>query len=129
MASPSYSPKLAPENEVNGSEDAERRPQIIELQGFFHVEDRKRHEDREGDDLLQNFQLAEGQNRVADSVGRNLEQVFEKSDPPADQRRNEPGFGAQIPQMCIPGKGHEDIAAAEEEDREADFAHGNEISV
>jgi len=72
---------------------------------------------------LQDLELAELELRVANTVRWNLEQVLEQRDPPAHQRGDDPGSLAQVPQMCVPGKGHEDVGEDEQDDRLGDNRH------
>lgn len=55
-----YLQRLTAKDEVNGKQDANGRPQIVEFQGFFQIKHGERHEDRQGDDLLQDLELAHG---------------------------------------------------------------------
>jgi hypothetical protein len=104
-----------PKDEVDGRHEAQSRPQVVPLQWLVHVQHRKRHEDRERDDFLRNLQLRQRvASGVADPVGRHLQQVLEQCDPPADQRRHQPGLVRQVLEVAIPGEGHEDVAQHEQ---------------
>jgi hypothetical protein len=116
---------FAAKDKIDGTQKAECGPQIVEFQGLFHIDDGKRDEDRKGNDLLENLQLSDGEDLIADTVGGNLEHIFKKGNPPADQGRHHPGFVAEFPEMGIPGKGHKDIAEAEQDDGEEYGAHGS----
>lgn len=97
------------EDEVHRAENATTRPEVIQSQPFFHVQNRERHEYRQRDRLLKNFQLGDVVALIADSVGRNLNQIFEQRDSPTEQRGPPPRLVLQIPKVCVPGEGHEDI--------------------
>ena len=71
----------AAEHEPCSRHHAQCRPQVVQLDGRAHVEHRERHEHGQRDDLLQDLQLRQGQRRVADAVGRHLQQVFEQAMP------------------------------------------------
>lgn len=45
------------EHKVDSAEQTERGPEVVEAQGFAHVDDREGDEHREGDDLLEDLQL------------------------------------------------------------------------
>src|SRR5207253_11177960 len=76
----------------------------------------KRDEHAQRDDFLQDLELAELQLGVADAVGRDLQQVLEQRDSPAHQCGDDPRPLAQMPQMGIPGKGHEDVGEDQQYD-------------
>jgi hypothetical protein len=103
------------EHEVRRADQAQRRPQIVEFQRLVHVKDRKRHEHAERDDFLQDLELGQGHRSVADAVGGNLDQVFEKGDGPADQGRDPPRLGGQVAQMRIPRERHEHVRRGEQQ--------------
>src|SRR5690606_15203925 len=72
-----------PEHEVRGSNEAETCPQEIELERLLEVEYREGHEHAQRDDFLHDLELRDRKDRVADAVGRYLQQVLEQRDPPA----------------------------------------------
>ena len=100
---------LSSKYEENCSCQTTSRPDIIEPDRLPHVEDRERDEDAEGDDLLDDLQLGQREPPVAEPVGRHLDQVFEEGDAPAHQDGDQPVPGAQVPQVRVPGEGHENI--------------------
>src|SRR6266513_2853131 len=116
---------LTPEHEEHRATHTQRRPQIIEPHRFLHIEGRKRHEHAQRDDFLQNLELAQLQLRVTDAVRRHLEQILEQREPPARKRRDDPGPLAQVPQVCVPGEGHENVGQDEQNDGLGDYRHGD----
>ena len=113
-----------PEREVDRAQQAQSRPEKVELHRLLHVEHRERHEHRERDHFLQHLQLREIQRRVADAVCRHLEQVLEERDAPAHEHRDDPRFGAEILEVGVPGERHEDVRADEQNGGRDDDAHG-----
>ena len=77
---------LLPEDEEDGAAEAERGPDEVEAEFLAHEEQSERHEDRQRDDLLHDLQLRQREGRVADSVRRHLQQVFEQCNAPTDDR-------------------------------------------
>ena len=61
---------MTAEREINCAHQAERCPQIVQLQRFAQITQRKRYKDRKGNDLLQQLQLRDRKRRVADPVGK-----------------------------------------------------------
>ena len=80
-----FSGSLA-EDEEDGAAEAEGCPDEVEAEFLAHVEQRERHEDREGDDLLHDLQLGERERGIADAVRRHLQQIFKEGNAPADNR-------------------------------------------
>ncbi len=83
---------MATEDEERCAQNAEGGPQVIERQFFFEVEVRKRNKHRQRDDFLQDFELSDGHYGCAGAVGGDLQEVFEQSDSPTDERGDEPRF-------------------------------------
>jgi len=107
--------KVAAENEIGGAEDAEAGPEVVELERLAHVVNSEGNEDGEGDDFLEDFELAEGEAAgVADAVGGDLQEVFEEGDAPTDEGGDDPGLGREVFEVGIPGERHEDVGADEE---------------
>ena len=52
-----------------------------------------------------------------------LQKVFEERDPPADDHRDVPRLHPQILEVRVPGEGHEDVRAQEEDGGENDDGH------
>src|SRR5688500_9223908 len=63
---------LGTEGEVDGADEAECRPQVIEAQLLLHVHDREGREHGERDHFLQDLELRQGERGVADAVRRDL---------------------------------------------------------
>jgi hypothetical protein len=103
------------EHEVDGAHHADRGPEEVELQRLVHVQQCERNENRQRDDLLHDLELPEREHRVADPVGRDLQQVFEQRDAPARQRGDPPRPALHVAQMRIPGEGHEQVRRGQQQ--------------
>ena len=106
-----------PEYEENSSGQAAAGPEIVPVEGCTHVENGEGYKNHQGDNFLQYFKLSQTEPAVADTVGRHLNQVLEKCDSPADGYSDQPVPGAQVFQMRILGKGHEDIGYGQQDNR------------
>jgi len=95
----------------------------IQLERLAHVPEREGHEDRECDYFLNDLQLRQRHHRVADAIGRHLEQILEQRDTPARERCDEPGLAAEILEMGIPGESHEYVGQAQQPDRLQNDVH------
>src|SRR5215208_5054702 len=87
-----------PEDEVHGAQDAQPRPQIVQLDRLAHVEEREGDEDGEGDGLLED-----------------LEQVLEEGDRPAHEGGDVPLPVGEVPEVGVPGEGHEDVGRGQQQ--------------
>lgn len=94
-----------------GTQQADPCPQVVQRDLLFHVQDGKRHEHRQRDDLLKNLELPQRHDLMTDAIGGHLDQVFKEGDPPADKRGNQPGFGRHVFQVTVPRERHEHVAA------------------
>ncbi len=81
----------------------------------MEVEEGEDSEDRQRNDLLDDFELEKGELAVADAVGWDLEAVFEEGDEPADDDDGQQR-GVAVLEVAVPGDGHEDVGADEEKD-------------
>lgn len=91
------------EDEINRSEDAQRGPEVVELERLLHVEQHEGHEDRQRDGLLQDLQLRQRQLGGADAVGRHLQHVFEEGDAPGEDGGEPPRPVVQVLEVGVPG--------------------------
>jgi hypothetical protein len=85
----------------------------------MHVENSERRENRQGDDFLQDLQLGETQRLIPEPVGRDLKQIFEECDAPAQQRGDVPLLVIPVSQVGVPRESHEGVGA-DEKDRRAE---------
>lgn len=115
--------KTIPEGEIDRSNEAEPRPKVIQFEGFFEVKDGEGNKDTERDDLLEDLELTDGEDGVTDPIGRDVKEVFEKGNPPAEEGGEEPGTIFEISKVGVPGEGHENIAANEEQNSEGNGRH------
>jgi hypothetical protein len=83
----------------------------------MHVENSERSENRQSDDLLQNFELGESQCFVTEPVGRDLKEIFKERYAPAQERGDVPLFVIPISQVGVPRESHERVGADEKERR------------
>ncbi len=96
-------------NEIDSAYHADPGIEVVHGERAFHVVDGEGDEDSECDDFLENFELGEGEDGMADAVGGNLEEVFEERNRPTEEDGDQEGFGFQVAQMGVPRKGHEDV--------------------
>ena len=75
----------------------------------IYIYDCKGNEHDQGDYLLQDLELPQGEGGIAYTVRRNLKQIFEESYSPAHERRDVPRAMREIPQMGVPGERHKNI--------------------
>src|SRR5690349_14422521 len=115
---------LGPEDEIHRAEHAQPGPDVVEFQRLLHVVHRERHEHRQGNDFLQDLELAQRHHAVADPVGRHLQHVLEERDAPARQRGHQPRLAVERLQVRVPGERHEHVAHRQQQDRQPDLAHG-----
>src|SRR5690606_32253699 len=96
---------------------------MVPADRFTEIPDRKRDEDRKGDDLLDRLQLGGAEIAVADPVGRHLEAIFQQGDGPARQDDHEHWRRLEL-QMAVPGEGHEDVGQQQQADGGQWNGHG-----
>ena len=106
---------LSLEDEEGSGHDESKTYGVIPGQAFSQVERGEDTENSQGNDFLYGLELGGGKIAVAYSVGRNLEAVFEKGYAPADENGPYEGEG-MVTQMPVPGIGHEDVGADEQND-------------
>jgi hypothetical protein len=104
----------AVEHEEGSGDEAGEGGKVVPVQAAAEVEDAKDAEDGEGDHFLHDFELVRGEGADADAVGRHLEAVFKEGDAPADEDDLPEGDLAEL-QVTVPGEGHEDVGADEQE--------------
>ncbi len=109
--------EIPAKHEEHRAEQAQSRPEIVELEGLLQVENREGYEKRQRDHLLQHLELPHVHHAVADAVRRDLEEVFEEGDAPAEERRDDPGPVPHLLEVGIPGEGHEKVAQAKQADK------------
>src|SRR5690606_20993548 len=111
------------ENEVYGTEHAQPGPQVIELDRLLEIQDGERDEHAERDDLLQDLELPDRKDLVADSIGGHLQQILEERYAPAHDGGDEPRPAAELFQMRVPGERHEDIAERQQQYGQRNVTH------
>jgi len=120
------SDKLASKHKEHGANQTEAGPKIIQFEGFLQIENGKRHKHAQGDDFLNDLQLTDTQRAVADAIGGHLKEELKKRNTPTDKSGDQPGLVVQLLEMGVPGKGHKDVAANQEQyggnDRVQDFS-------
>src|SRR5688500_4104037 len=109
--SPARLTRLRPEDEIDGTEDAQSGPEVVELHRLAHVQQREGHEHGEGEHFLQDLELREAHYLIANAIRGDLEHVLEERDAPASQGRHPPGLRAHVSEVRIPRERHEDVRA------------------
>ena len=99
---------------------------MVPLEGFGAEQgDSQGGEHRDGNGLLDDFQLHEAEGPAVDAapdvVGGNHEEVFDEGDTPAgENHEDQRPVGADVHllqlEVAVPGKGHEEVADDEEDD-------------
>jgi hypothetical protein len=99
---------LKPKGEKDRSDNQGVRDKIVP----FHWRSKKSKgddcENDQGDAFLKNFQLRHGPLLGANSVGRNLENIFKEGDAPAQEDHQPQSLVSEF-QMPVPGEIHEDV--------------------
>ena len=96
-------------------DDQGKAQYVVPLERFTQIENRKAHENRQRNDLLDGFKLRGTEVAVAYAIGRHLKTVFKKSNEPADNDNvPESDFGKT--QMSVPSKSHKQVGAQQKSD-------------
>ena len=116
-----------------GQNHTDKGGQVIPRQASRLEDDgRENDEDRQGDDLLDDFELQERVGTAgrlcAQPVGRHLYGVLQQGDAPADQYDDQVGFAVEVPvlepfQMAVPCQNHENVRHNEHDDGQYSFPH------
>jgi hypothetical protein len=114
---------LLPEHEINCAAHADRGPRVVPLQGLFHVQDHKRYKHREGDYLLEDFQLRQAHHAASNAVRGDLQKVLEECDAPARCYSRKPPPVPQVLQVRIPRESHEDVGQEQQAGGFRDVGH------
>ncbi len=72
------------EGKIDSSDDEEERDNVIPLYRLVEIVEREKNEYAQRDDLLNYLQLSGSEQVRADSIGRNLKNILEQRDAPAD---------------------------------------------
>jgi len=112
----SHAHKLLTEQKERRAQQTEGGPEIVPVRLFFQVEPGKGDEHRQGDHFLQDLQLPDVHDLIADPVCGDLNQILEQCDSPADEGSEPPGFVLEVLKMPVPGDGHEDVAGGQHDD-------------
>ena len=85
------------EDEIDGSDEEEAGYEMVPAEGHMERQGGEEDEDHEGDDLLNDLQLHEGEGSAvalkAHPVGRDLEAVLKESDAPREENHEDQGRG------------------------------------
>ena len=112
----SYAHQLPAKHKERSAQQAEGGPKVIPVWLFFQVEPGKGDEHRQGDHFLQDLQLPDVHDLIADPVCGDLNQILEQCDSPADEGSEPPGFVLEVLKMAVPRDGHEDVARGQHDD-------------
>ena len=118
--------RLFPEAEDDGGDEAEEGGEVVPVDGFaLEDEGDDEGEDRQGDDLLNDFELHQGVGAAVDGgahpVGRNHKDIFEKGQAPGGENdENQRPVPADIHlrklELSVPGERHENVRDDEQQD-------------
>jgi hypothetical protein len=89
---------------------------IIPFERIAKIGDGEDGENRQGDDLLNRFQLGAREFVGTKTIGRYLEAIFEESDAPT-RNYHLPQRRVPVFQVAVPRKSHEDIRNCQKDDR------------
>ena len=87
---------LWPEGEGHGGEDADEGGDVVPGRHGLEIKKGEHHEDGQGDDFLDDFQLVGGVSVAAPAVGGHLQQIFKKGDGPAHQDDEQERLGFEF---------------------------------
>lgn len=96
------------EDEEDCKADAGKASGVIPAKLFAEIGHGEDCEDSERDNFLNSFELRCAEFERANTIGWDLEAVFEKSDSPAGKDDFPEGFAAVL-EMTVPGESHEDV--------------------
>jgi hypothetical protein len=96
------------ENEKDCQKDETKTNKVVPSQFFFQDKNCKAGKDYQRNGLLYRFQLEGAHGLIANSIGRNHQGVFEKSNSPTDKDSLDE-WHFLLSEMSIPGVGHENI--------------------
>src|ERR1017187_6755515 len=108
---------LRPERECHRRQDAYERRDVIPPHFFVQINHGENHENRQGDDLLDDFELRGGIDRIAPPISRHWKAIFEERDAPAHEDDEQQRLVLEL-QMAIPRERHENVRAGQQHDRE-----------
>ena len=86
------------------------RDLIVGCRLFLQIKNAEYGENREGNGLLQSFELRSGEHAVPHSIRRHLQAVLKKCDEPRDPDYDPKRLALEF-QMPVPGERHEYIAS------------------
>ena len=88
---------------------------VIPFERFTEIKNRKAHEDRKRNDLLNSFKFGGTEVAVAYAIGRHLKTVFKKSN---ETGENDKGRESDVgkTQMSVPSKSHKEVGEQEKSD-------------
>ena len=105
------------EGEGHRRQDAHKCGEMVPPDFFAEIQNGEGAKDGERDDLLDDFELGGGINRVAPAIGRHLEQVFEERDAPAHQNNEQQRLALEL-QVAVPRDGHKNVRAGQQHNRQ-----------
>lgn len=96
------------EDEKDRKADAGKARSVVPAKSFTQIGNRENSENREGDDLLNGFELRGTEFEGANAIGGNLEAIFEKGNSPTGED-NFPKRFAAVLEVAVPSKSHKDV--------------------
>ena len=116
--------ELTTKHKIYCADHAEHGPQVVEFERLVHVEYRKQHKNRQCDDLLNDFELRQRVDCVADAVGGHHHKVFAQCNAPAGQRGDPPSFVAHGAQVTVPSVSHKTVGHDQHQNGKNVSVHG-----
>src|ERR1700761_4296118 len=104
-------------NEGSGGDHAEEGGNVVPFDAVAEIKDGKDTEDGQGDNFLGDFELRGRVNVAAPTVSGDLEDVFKEGDAPACEYDEPDGLVFEF-KVSVPGEGHEDVRAGQEDEWE-----------
>lgn len=103
------------EHEKRCHHDEEKTNCVVPLDILLEIQDREKRKNYQGNDLLNGLQLGCIEMMAAPSVGRHLQTILKESNAPA-YYDGFPECDIPVPEVAVPGKGHEYIRQQEKND-------------
>lgn len=98
-----------PEDKINRTGQATSRPEKIQSDFFFHIENTEYREDAHRYHFLDNLELSQGEDLVTQPVGGYLEAILKQGHQPTGDDHQVNRLLLEILEVPVPGVGHEDI--------------------
>src|SRR5215475_8842300 len=104
------------EDEKDRKADTGEACGVVPAKLFAEISHRENCKNSEGDNFLNRLELRCIKFEGANTIGRNLEAIFEKGNSPTGENNFPEGF-APVLEVAVPGKSHEDVGDSQKKDR------------